>query len=120
MPTYEYGCKNCGNQWEETQRMTDAPLEECPKCHQKSAQRLISQGNFILKGGGWYTTGGYGSPEKKTTESSGSASTSGSGSTGASGSSGSSSESKSEPKSETKSESTTPAAPSAPKGDSST
>ena len=64
MPTYEYACKSCGNQWDEIQKMSDPALEECPKCHEKAAQRLISQGNFILKGGGWYTTGGYGSPAK--------------------------------------------------------
>jgi putative FmdB family regulatory protein len=75
MPTYEYACSHCGNQWDEIQKISDAALEECPKCHEKTARRLISQGNFILKGGGWYTTGGYGSPAK-TSESSTSASTS--------------------------------------------
>ena len=54
MPTYEYGCTACQNQWEELQKITEPALEECPKCHQKTAQRLISGGNFILKGGGWY------------------------------------------------------------------
>jgi putative FmdB family regulatory protein len=64
MPTYEYACSSCGNQWEEIQKMSEPALDECPKCHAKTAQRLISQGNFILKGGGWYTTGGYGHPAK--------------------------------------------------------
>lgn len=65
MPTYEYACKACGHQFEEIQKMSDPPIDECPKCHEKQAQRLISQGNFILKGGGWYTTGGYGgAPDK--------------------------------------------------------
>ncbi|MFI5301183.1 MAG: zinc ribbon domain-containing protein [Polyangiales bacterium] len=66
MPTYEYACTKCGHQWDEIQKMSDPTLDECPQCHQKTAQRLISQGNFILKGGGWYTTGGYGSPAKST------------------------------------------------------
>jgi putative FmdB family regulatory protein len=54
MPTYEYACSGCGNAWEEMQKITEAPLTECPKCHQATAKRQISGGNFILKGGGWY------------------------------------------------------------------
>ena len=56
MPTYEYACSACGNQWEQIQRITEAPIDLCPKCAQSSAYRLISGGtNFILKGGGWYS-----------------------------------------------------------------
>ncbi len=54
MPTYEYVCKNCGHTWEAEQRISADPLTECPSCHEQSAQRQISGGNFILKGGGWY------------------------------------------------------------------
>jgi putative FmdB family regulatory protein len=54
MPTYEYSCSACGNSWEEIQKITEAPVEVCPKCSKKAAQRQISGGNFILKGGGWY------------------------------------------------------------------
>jgi putative FmdB family regulatory protein len=56
MPTYEYACGACGHQWEQVQRIVEAPIEVCPKCAQASAHRLISGGtNFILKGGGWYS-----------------------------------------------------------------
>jgi putative FmdB family regulatory protein len=56
MPTYEYGCAACGHEWEEMQRITEAPIEVCPKCGKTQAHRLISAGtNFILKGGGWYS-----------------------------------------------------------------
>ena len=56
MPTYEYGCSSCGKEWEEVQRITEAPLEVCPSCGKPSAHRLISAGGgFILKGGGWYS-----------------------------------------------------------------
>jgi putative FmdB family regulatory protein len=56
MPTYEYACAACGHQWEQVQRIVEAPIEVCPKCTQASAHRLISGGtNFILKGGGWYS-----------------------------------------------------------------
>jgi putative FmdB family regulatory protein len=56
MPTYEYGCAECGSEWEEVQRITAPPIEICPKCGKPSAHRLISAGGgFILKGGGWYS-----------------------------------------------------------------
>lgn len=56
MPTYEYACAACGNEWEEIQRITAPPTEVCPKCSKAAAHRLISGGtNFILKGGGWYS-----------------------------------------------------------------
>jgi len=54
MPTYEYGCQSCGHQWEKEQRITAAPIKKCPACGKLKAQRLISGGNFILKGDGWY------------------------------------------------------------------
>jgi putative FmdB family regulatory protein len=56
MPTYEYACGACAHQWEEVQRITENPIEVCPKCGKPAAHRLISAGtNFILKGGGWYS-----------------------------------------------------------------
>jgi putative FmdB family regulatory protein len=54
MPTYEYLCSSCGNQWEEIQKISEPALEVCPKCSKSTAKRQISGGNFILKGGGWY------------------------------------------------------------------
>ena len=54
MPTYEYVCSACDNQWEEVQKISADPLEVCPKCAKSTAKRQISGGNFILKGGGWY------------------------------------------------------------------
>lgn len=54
MPTYEYACSACDHQWEEEQRIVEPALDTCPACVQKTARRLISAGNFILKGGGWY------------------------------------------------------------------
>jgi len=56
MPTYEYACTACANEWEEEQSIKDPPLTECPKCHHATAKRQISRGaGFILKGGGWYS-----------------------------------------------------------------
>jgi putative FmdB family regulatory protein len=56
MPTYEYACSACGHAWEQTQRITEDPVDTCPQCGKPSAHRLISAGtNFILKGSGWYS-----------------------------------------------------------------
>ncbi len=56
MPTYEYACAACAHEWETVQRITEAPIDVCPKCAKSAAHRLISAGtNFILKGGGWYS-----------------------------------------------------------------
>jgi putative FmdB family regulatory protein len=54
MPTYEYRCENCGD-FEETQRISDPPLQRCPTCRRK-VRRLISSTSFQLKGSGWYVT----------------------------------------------------------------
>lgn len=55
MPTYEYACDGCGHEFEREQRISEAPVKECPRCGEPRARRQISQGNFILKGGGWYS-----------------------------------------------------------------
>ena len=54
MPIYEYRCERCGD-FEESQRITDPPLQRCPKCRRK-VRRLISNTSFQLKGSGWYVT----------------------------------------------------------------
>ena len=54
MPTYEYKCDACGKELEIEQRITAPKLEICPACNEAKLVRLISRGNFILKGGGWY------------------------------------------------------------------
>jgi putative FmdB family regulatory protein len=101
MPTYEYACQACGNEWEAEQSIKDAALTECPSCKAQSAKRQISKGaGFILKGGGWYSDL-YSSSSKKS-EAKSESSESKSEVKGES-----KSESKSEPKSETKSESST-------------
>lgn len=54
MPTYDYGCEACGASWELEQRISADPIKKCPKCGKMKARRMISGGNFILKGSGWY------------------------------------------------------------------
>ena len=66
--TYEYLCTACGAEWEAEQSISAPPLQECPKCGQRTAKRQISGGaGFILKGGGWYADG-YGSPKPASAE----------------------------------------------------
>jgi len=67
MPTYEYACEACENTWEFEQRITEAPLRDCPKCGAPKARRLISGSRFVLKGGGWYADG-YGSKKPSASE----------------------------------------------------
>ena len=55
MPTYEYACSGCGHEFEREQRISDEPVKTCPACKARKVRRLITQGNFILKGGGWYS-----------------------------------------------------------------
>lgn len=55
MPIYEYRCMQCGKEFEEWQKFSDAPVDVCPTCGGK-ASRLISQSTFVLKGTGWYVT----------------------------------------------------------------
>lgn len=54
MPIYEYRCEKCGD-FELTQRISDPPVQRCPKCRRK-VRRLISSTSFQLKGSGWYVT----------------------------------------------------------------
>ena len=65
MPTYEYICTACANEWEEMQKISEPALTDCPKCEQSTAKRQISAGNFILKGGGWYADLYSSTPKKK-------------------------------------------------------
>ena len=56
MPIYEYQCEKCGHELEAIQKMSDAPLTECPACGEPALKKLISAAGFRLKGGGWYET----------------------------------------------------------------
>ena len=56
MPTYEYKCKKCGNTFEKFQSITADPLEKCKKCDGEVYRLIRKNGNFILKGSGYYST----------------------------------------------------------------
>jgi len=56
MPIYEYECSECGHTLEKLQKISDAPLTDCPACGKAALQKLVSAAGFRLKGGGWYET----------------------------------------------------------------
>lgn len=56
MPIYEYECKACGHRLEKLQKISAAPLTDCPSCQTPELARLVSAAGFRLAGGGWYET----------------------------------------------------------------
>ena len=56
MPIYEYQCAACGHQKEALQKLSDAPLVDCPNCQKPELKKMVSAAGFRLKGGGWYET----------------------------------------------------------------
>ena len=56
MPIYEYQCEQCHHRFETLQKMSDAPLRDCPACEQPALKKLVSAAAFKLTGSGWYET----------------------------------------------------------------
>ncbi len=79
MPIYEYRCNACGIRKEHLQKMTDAPVTQCPDCGSAEYQKQVSAAGFQLKGSGWYATDFKGSAASSATSGS---TTSGEGSVG--------------------------------------
>jgi len=65
VPIYEYECTSCGERLEKLQKVSDAPLSDCPACGQTALQKLVSAAAFHLKGSGWYVTDFKDKPAKK-------------------------------------------------------
>lgn len=71
MPTYGYRCTQCGNQFEVFQRMSDEPIQTCPKCGGKVTKMLYPTG-VVFKGSGYYSTDYKGSGSSESSNGSGS------------------------------------------------
>ncbi|WP_062066335.1 FmdB family zinc ribbon protein [Cellvibrio sp. OA-2007] len=56
MPIYEYQCEACNHNLEALQKLSDAPLVDCPACGKAALKKQISAAGFRLAGGGWYET----------------------------------------------------------------
>ena len=57
MPTYDYVCDTCGNEFDAFESIMSQPQTDCPKCKAPKLRRKIGPGAAILfKGSGFYKT----------------------------------------------------------------
>ena len=56
MPIYAYKCDACGHAKDVLQKMSDAPLADCPACGAPKFSKQLTAPGFQLKGTGWYAT----------------------------------------------------------------
>jgi putative FmdB family regulatory protein len=56
MPIYAYRCAVCGHAKDVLQKISDAPLVECPSCGAPRFEKQVTAAGFQLKGSGWYVT----------------------------------------------------------------
>jgi putative FmdB family regulatory protein len=74
MPIYAYKCGSCGHAKDVLQKISDAPLTDCPACGASSFSKQITAAGFQLKGSGWYVTdfrsgsGGAAAPADKASD----------------------------------------------------
>jgi len=56
MPIYAYKCGACGHAKDVLQKISDAPLADCPACGAPAFSKQLTAAGFQLKGSGWYAT----------------------------------------------------------------
>ncbi len=56
MPIYAYKCSACGFAKDVLQKISDAPLTQCPHCSAEAFSKQLTAPGFQLKGTGWYAT----------------------------------------------------------------
>ncbi|WP_370681180.1 FmdB family zinc ribbon protein [Comamonas sp. GB3 AK4-5] len=56
MPIYAYLCGACGHAKDVLQKLSDAPLTQCPACSAAAFAKQLTAPGFQLKGTGWYAT----------------------------------------------------------------
>ena len=56
MPIYAYRCAACGHSRDVLQKLSDAPLTQCPACGAEQFAKQDTAAGFQLKGTGWYAT----------------------------------------------------------------
>jgi putative FmdB family regulatory protein len=55
LPTYGYKCRECSKEFEVFRKISDPPVEACPKCA-GSVSRVFHPVGIIFKGSGFYST----------------------------------------------------------------
>lgn len=55
--TYEYKCDACNATFTRDESIKSEPNPRCVSCKKHAARRMISSGNFVLKGSGWAADG---------------------------------------------------------------
>lgn len=105
MPTYQYRCKDCSNDFEIFQSFTDEALTECPTC-EGALKKVYGSVGISFKGSGFYKNDAR-SGSKSSSNGSGSKSESTKGTSSSSTESSTSSSDKSADKSSDTSKSTT-------------
>lgn len=55
MPTYQYACSACGNEFDIVQKFSDDALTECPSCAGE-LRKVFSAVGVVFKGSGFYRT----------------------------------------------------------------
>ncbi|HEX6219546.1 MAG TPA: FmdB family zinc ribbon protein [Acidimicrobiia bacterium] len=68
MPTYEYVCKNCGENFEVFQSFSDKPLKKHKVCG-GDLQKVFHARGIVFKGGGFYATDSKAASTKTASES---------------------------------------------------
>jgi putative FmdB family regulatory protein len=56
MPIYAYKCASCGYAQDVLQKVSDAPLTQCPQCAAATFAKQLTAAGFQLRGSGWYAT----------------------------------------------------------------
>jgi putative FmdB family regulatory protein len=56
MPTYEYICKKCNNQFEAFQSIKAEPITKCPECGGIVERKIFGGAGLHFKGSGFYIT----------------------------------------------------------------
>ena len=56
MPIDAYRCEACGFAKDALQKISDAPLTDCPACGEAKFKKQLTAAGFQLKGTGWYVT----------------------------------------------------------------
>jgi putative FmdB family regulatory protein len=64
MPTYEYNCKNCGENFEVFQSFSEKPLKKHKDCGGQ-LQKVFHVRGIVFKGSGFYATDGKAAAKSK-------------------------------------------------------